>query len=396
MEAAKAVEREGMKREIRAVVIGFGGMGGKYAQILAEGRIDGMMLRGICCRNAAGQERIRRLYPQAAIYHDVEDTFAHQEDFDAVVIVTPHATHVEIARKAFAHGKHVICDKPAGIHTKEVGQLLAVKPDQVKFAMMFNTRALPAFQKAKELLDAGTLGSITRAVWICNNWFRSPAYHHSAPWRSSWCGEHGGLLINQCQHYLDIWQWLLGMPDTVDADIDFGKYNDFLVDDSVDLRLCCAGSPAFRGSFLSASGEHPGVNRLEIWGTRGQLAIHDGTTLTMDRNLVDIDTFNQENTEIYGMPRHQKEAVPLPEARNSYEVMFQNFSDHIRTGAALTAPGEQGLNSLLLANAAYLSAWTGEKVALPLDEDRYIQLLEQAVEREQGRKPGGTDRKSVV
>lgn len=109
------------------MVIGFGGMGSKYVEILAGGQIRGMVLQGVCCRNDAGQQKIRELYPQAAVYRDVEDTFAHAKDFDAVVIVTPHDTHVEIGVKAFAHGKHVICDKPAGVSTREVREFLAAK-----------------------------------------------------------------------------------------------------------------------------------------------------------------------------------------------------------------------------------------------------------------------------
>ena len=363
--------------EMRTVVIGFGGMGSKYAGILADGQVEGMCLRGVCCRNTAGQEKIRALYPQVAIYQSVEDTFAHAEDFDAVVIVTPHATHVEIGKLAFAHGKHVLCDKPAGVNTKEVRELLAAKPEAVAFAMMFNNRTAPVFKRAKELLNAGALGRVTRALWVCNNWFRSPAYHHSAPWRSTWDGEHGGLLINQCQHDLDLWQWLLGMPDVVDADIDFGKYNDFSVDDSVDLRFLYGTS--MRGSFISASGENPGVDRFEIWGTGGKLTVESGKTLTLDRNLVDIDTFNRENTEIYAQPEHDLQILEAGTEPQPYVVMLQNFSDHVRKGTPLTAPGSEGLNSLMLANAAYLSAWTGEKIRLPLDDERYVKLLQEKI-----------------
>ena len=89
-------------KEIRTVIIGFGGMGKKYAKIIAEGQAPGLTLQGICCRNQPGQQEIRTHYPQTALYLDVEDTFSHQEDFDAVVIATPHSTHVEIGKKAFS------------------------------------------------------------------------------------------------------------------------------------------------------------------------------------------------------------------------------------------------------------------------------------------------------
>lgn len=361
-------------KQIRTVVIGYGGMGSKYADMLYQGQIEGMVLQGVCCRNAAGQQRLREEYPQVVIYQDVEDTFAHADAFDAAVIVTPHTSHVEIGKKAFAHGKHVLCDKPAGISTKEVREFLAAKREDTAFGMMFNTRMEPAFLKAKELLDTGALGRVTRALWMCNSWFRSPVYHKSASWRSSWSGECGGLLINQCQHYLDIWQWLFGMPDVIDADIDFGKYNDFAVDDSVDLRFLYKKN-GLRGSFQSASGENPGVNRLEIWGTRGMMTITNEKVLTLDQNETDIDTFNQVNDQKFAQPAHHAEILVQTPPGKQYIKMFQNFSDHIRRGTPLIADGQDGLNSMILANGAYLSAWTGEKVVLPMDDERYARML---------------------
>lgn len=378
--------------QIRMVVIGFGGMGSKYAQMIAGGEIEGLTLQGICCRNQEGQERIRELYPDAAIYKSVDDTFAHADDFDAVLIVTPHMTHVEIGKAAFAHGKHVLCDKPAGISTAEVREFVNARREDTVFAMMFNNRVEPAFQKAKAMLDAGELGRITRVIWTCNNWFRSHYYHQSAPWRSSWRTEAGGLLINQTQHFLDIWQWLFGMPDVIDADMDFGKYNDFSVDDGADIRLIYykeAGVnalgeerkfPGLRGSILSASGEHPGVNRLEIWGTRGCLTVTGGKVLTFDKNVVDIDTFNQENREIFAQPEHEKAVLMDNISIDQYPVMLQNFSDNIRRGTPLVATGKDGLNAIMLTNAAYLSGWTGEKVALPFDDARYMELLNEKMQ----------------
>ena len=187
--------------------------------------------------------------------------------------------------------------------------------------------------------------------------------------------------MNQCQHYLDMWQWLFGMPDAVDADIDFGKYNDFAVDDSVDLRLYYGsrkdGRPPFRGSLISSSGEHPGSNRLEIWGTCGKLTVEGGKTVLWDKNDVDTDTFNRENRVIFGQPSHHEEVVALEPEEDAYVTMFRNFSDHLRKGTPLIAPGEEGIGGLLLANASYLSAWTGERVKFPLDEKRYGELLEE-------------------
>lgn len=360
--------------KIRAVVIGFGGMGRQYAAIIRDGQIEGMTLAGICCRNETGRALIAAEYPGVAVYQDVDDTLAHEKEFDAVIIVTPHSTHVEIGKKAFAAGKHVLCDKPAGVSVKEVEGLLdAWNKAGTAFAMMFNCRVAPSFARAKEMVDNGSLGTITRAVWVCNNWFRTPCYHKSAPWRSSWEGEHGGLLINQCQHYLDLWQWILGMPDQVDASIDFGKYNDFDVDDSVDIRFLYKNG--LRGSFISASGENPGVNRLEIWGTKGLLTVEGNEKLIFNENVMETTQFQKENKEIYGTLEYTSKEMQFRQEDNVYRQMLQNFADHLRFGTALTADGEEGLKSVELANASYLSAWTGKKLTLPVDAEMYEWIL---------------------
>ncbi len=68
-------------------------------------------------------------------------------------------------------------------------------------------------------------------------YFRTEFYHASGTWRSSWAGEGGGLLINQGQHILDLWQYLFGMPESVFAEIPFGKYNHFDVDDEATIVM---------------------------------------------------------------------------------------------------------------------------------------------------------------
>lgn len=368
---------------VRAVVIGFGGMGSKYVEMLHEKQVKGMVLAGVCCRNAPGQKVIREKYPEAAVYESVESVFARGEDFDAVVIVTPHNTHVEIGCLAAEAGKHILMDKPAGVSTKEVKHLMEeVEKSGVSFGMIFNTRMKGAFLAAKEFLEHKRLGKITRAVWVCNTWYRSPAYHHSAPWRSTWRGEHGGLLINQCQHFMDIWQWLFGMPDQVYASIDYGKYNDFSVDDCFDLQFFYKNG--MRGTFLSASGEHPGTNRLEIWGEKGKLTILEGERLLFDENLVSTDQFARTNEVIYGKPDHrQRELLAQDNTGLEYRMIFQKFADHVLSGRELAADGQDGLNTLMMAGGAYLSSWLEQRVDYPIDDDLYMKFLEEKIREEE-------------
>ena len=369
--------------KIRAAVVGFGGMGRQYVQMLDNGEIDDMVLAGVCCRNEKGQNEIRTAYPGVSVYPNVEAMFGCKDEFDAAVVVTPHATHVEIGKMAAAAGKHILLDKPAGISTKEVKELLvAAERAGVSLGMIFNTRMNRVFFRAKEMIERGELGRLNRAVWISNIWFRTPAYHNSASWRSTWAGEHGGLLINQSQHFLDVWQWLFGMPDHVLATVECGKYSDITVDDSMDVQFFYDNG--LHGTFIASSGEYPGVNRLEIWGTKGRLCIEDSSQILFDENVVPTDEFSSRNQEIYGMPEHHAREKRGAEG---YQKIFRNFTDHLRYGEPLLATGEDGLRGVMIANGAYLSSWLKKKVDFPIDDERYAAMLEEkaAEERRAGK-----------
>ena len=369
-------------KTVRAVIIGYGGMGKKYAQMLAAGEVSGMTLAGICCRNRQGQEEIRNQYPEAGIYEDADAVFAAKDEFDAVVIVTPHDTHVPFGLMAAKAGKHILMDKPLGISAKEGAVLVTEsKKSGISLAMIFNTRMKGGFLSAGALIKSGGLGNITRAVWVCNTWYRTPAYHDSAPWRSTWSGEHGGLLINQCQHYLDIWQWLFGMPAEVYASIDYGKYNPITVDDSFDLQFFYKNG--FRGTLISSTGDNPGTNRLEIWGTKGRLTITDGEELIFDENVISTDEFASINQDPFGKLSHLRKSLPAENHNGEeYRMIFQNFTNHLLNGEALMTPGEDGIRTLMMANGAYLSSWLEKKVSYPYDEDLYEKLLAQHAEDE--------------
>ena len=373
--------------KIRAAVVGFGGMGRQYVQMLDNGEIDDMVLAGVCCRNEKGQNEIRTAYPGVSVYPNVEAKFGCKDEFDAAVVVTPHATHVEIGKMAAAAGKHILLDKPAGISTKEVKELLvAAERAGVSLGMIFNTRMNRVFFRAKEMIERGELGRLNRAVWISNIWFRTPAYHNSASWRSTWAGEHGGLLINQSQHFLDVWQWLFGMPDHVLATVECGKYSDITVDDSMDVQFFYDNG--LHGTFIASSGEYPGVNRLEIWGTKGRLCIEDSSQILFDENVVPTDEFSSRNQEIYGMPEHHAREITVEKrGAEGYQKIFRNFTDHLRYGEPLLATGEDGLRGVMIANGAYLSSWLKKKVDFPIDDERYAAMLEEkaAEERRAGK-----------
>lgn len=358
---------------MRVGLIGFGSMGRIYAQMIGAGMIQNMKLTGVCCRNSEGRQLLAEKFPGVAVYSDADDMAAHQEEFDAVLIATPHTSHIPIGFQFAKLGKHILMDKPAGIVAGEVGALARYCDDQgLAFSMIFHNRQIPAFKALKEKLTSGMLGTLHRAVWVCNDWYRSPAYHRSAGWRSSWAGECGGMMVNQNPHYLDIWNWLFGLPDKVYASMEFGRYNDFLVDDAIDLQLHYDNG--FHGTFISATGEAPGINRLEIWGSKGRLTL-EGNRITFAENEMDTETFGKENKQPFGRIPSVLHEEELEGPGNPYAAVFQNFADHICGGIPLFTTGWDGFRQVQLANAVYVSGWCEKKVRVPVKDAEFVDGL---------------------
>jgi predicted dehydrogenase len=280
-------------------------------------------------------------------------------------------------------GLHLMMEKPLAATKLDAEKLLAVpRQDGQVFAIMMNLRTHPHYQRIKAWLEAGLLGDLQRVQWTITNWFRPEAYYSLSDWRATWKGEGGGVLINQALHNLDVLQWLCGMPVRVRAHCQFGREHNIEVEDQVAAYWEYAEGAT--GVFTTSTGEAPGVNRLEIAGTRA-LVVLENEVLQFRRNEVDIREYSRTTDNAFGMPSVKVEEYPMTEANPSHAGVLSNFVEAILEGAPLLAEASEGLKSVELANAMVYSQWTNGDVSLPLDAAAYEAALEQAIARSQPR-----------
>lgn len=373
-----------MEQKVRMALIGVGVMGKKYAEMLCDGAVEKMCLTAVVCRRPQMQEWARALKGAPEVYASTEELFAHPEMYDAVLIVTPHKTHPALARQAFALKKHVLCDKPAGA---TIAQAVQMQEDAAAagkaYGMMFHQRLYPKYQKLKEILSAGELGTLSRMMLVNSRYFRTAHYHASGSWRSSWNGEGGGALINQGQHILDIWQWLFGMPEKLYADIPFGKYNDFQVDDEATLQMRYPNNVT--AVFMLTTGEAVWQERFEITGTKGKILLEDDTLHIWRYGKDSSEYMRTESVNSRENMTVQEEIIEFGKAEEPYPQMLENFAESVLSGdyEQLVAPGADAVNPLMLTNAAYYAAWTGEPVMLPLKPEVYEAEFEKRCAMEQ-------------
>ena len=293
---------------------------------------------------------------------------------EAILIAVPHYDHPVFAIEGFKAGLHVMCEKPAGVYTLQVREMMAEadKHPELKFGMMFNQRTNCVYRKMKEIIDSGELGEIRRTNWIITDWYRPQAYYDSGDWRATWSGEGGGVLLNQCPHNLDLWQWICGMPVTVDSKMRFGRLHDVEIEDEVTTYVEYANGAT--GTFITTTGEAPGANRFEVVCDGGTL-VCEGNKLILKKLEMRESEFTKVNKVAFASPKCTISTVETDGLNPQHRGIRDAFAAAILRDEPLIADGREGINGLMLSNAMHLSAWTGKTVELPFDEQLFKDLL---------------------
>lgn len=365
--------------QVRYVVIGAGNMGTSEVDWIGTGHIKNAVLAGVCDCDPVKLTRVKEKYGDSIKYFkSTQELFEAEDVYDAILVATPHYDHPTIAIEGFKKGLHVLVEKPAGVYTKKVREMneVAAASDQV-FGIMYNQRTNPLYKKVKSLIQEGELGEIRRINWLITSWYRPQSYYDSGTWRATWSGEGGGVLINQCPHQLDLWQWMSGMmPRRIRAFAAYGKMHDIEVED--DVTAYAEYENGATAVFITTTGEAPGTNRLEIAGDNGKVVVENGK-LEFYRNRISEREFNKAYKGGFGSPECWKIDIPVHGVETGHTGIIQNFTNAILRGEKLIAPGEEGIKGLSISNAIHLSSWLDDWVELPIDEELYYEKLQEKI-----------------
>ena len=358
--------------KVRIGIIGIGNMGTAHAINIIQGSCPECELTAVADISPARRAWALENLPMAKVFDSAEGLI-DSGCADAIIIAVPHYYHPPYAIAGFRKGLHVMSEKPAGVYTKQVREMNeeAAKAGVV-FGMMFNQRTNHVFRKMRELVQGGQYGEIRRVNWLITNWYRPQAYYDSGAWRATWSGEGGGVLLNQCPHNLDLWQWICGMPAKISAKMKFGKWHDIEVED--DVTIFAEYPNGATGTFITSTGDVPGDNRFEVTMDGATILVeHDQITVTeLD---VPEPVFTKENKEVFRAPGFRT-FTPETDGKNEQHIgVLNRFAAAILHGTPLVARGEEGINGLTISNAAHLSAWLDREITLPIDEDLFYEEL---------------------
>lgn len=362
---------------LRLGIAGIGVIATDYISLLATEQVMGVRITALCSRSKENMDRAVSAFALADVKMFVEyGEMLKSGLIDGVLICTPHPQHPAMVLQALEANLHVLVEKPVGLFADELAQsvqLLRQKPELV-CGVLYNRRMSQVYQKAHAMVKAGAIGSLKRVTWVITNLYRTNAYYRSSPWRGSWQSEGGGLLMTQASHQLDLLQWICGMPTQVFA-VCRTSERDIQVENEATLFLRFGENGV--GQFIASAHECPGSNRLELCGSRGKITISDDSTMEYYRLESDEREFAEENRELFGTVPYDSERFTFGDSDNKVQqaATLQNFVDAVVDGGEISCSLGEGLNSLTVIQAAYLSSWTGVEISIPFDYELFKEKL---------------------
>jgi UDP-N-acetyl-2-amino-2-deoxyglucuronate dehydrogenase len=343
-----------LDRKVRVAVVGCGRISANHFGSI-EKHADDLELVAVCDTDPAALASHSDRFGVPG-YADIDDMLTAEKP-DIAILCTPSGTHPEQTVIAARHGVHVVTEKPMA--TRWHDGLRMVKACDEAGVMLFvvkQNRRNSTLQLLKRAVEERRFGKI-HLVHLNVFWTRPQSYYDQAKWRGTWEFD-GGAFMNQASHYVDLFDWLIGPVDKVQAMMSTTR--DIEVEDTGVLNVRWRNGALGSMSVTMLTYPQNLEGSITILGDKGTARI--GGVAVNDIQIWDfaeakpydaeIRAANYETTSVYGF---------------GHPLYYKNVVDVMRGRADPETDGREGLKSLELLIAAYLSARDGKTVSLPLD-----------------------------
>jgi UDP-N-acetyl-2-amino-2-deoxyglucuronate dehydrogenase len=342
-------------RKIRFALVGCGRISTNHINAI-KSHFDRCELVDVCDVNTNALKRAIEV--TGARGHSDLSNLLKLTDADCIVLTTPSGLHSKQTIEIAASGRHVMTEKPMATRWKDGLRMVeACDTAGVKLFVVKQNRRNATLQLLKKAVDKGRFGKIY-SVALNVFWTRPQEYYDSAKWRGTWEFD-GGAFMNQASHYIDLLDWIIGPVESVMA------YTGTL---ARDIEVEDTGVAAIRwrngamGTLNVTMLTYPknlegSITVLGEKGTAriGGVAVNDIQAWEFSEPHDDDKKFRDasyETTSVYGF---------------GHPLYYDNIINTLRGEMEAETDGREGLKSLELLIAMYLSARDGKRVALPLE-----------------------------
>jgi len=334
-----------MKSKLNVGIIGAGFIGDVHG--VAINKIPGLNISGVCRTNKTELEKMAVKF-QANAYEDYKSLLADQ-NIDIVVIATPHYLHTEIATEATRLNKHIMLEKPMALTLKECDKIInAAAEAQVKLNVGFCQRFARAYQKTKEIIDSGEIGSLVYGVSTMSKFWMED---NRRPWHLD-RKTGGGMWLTAGIHCLDRLTWIMGSPITTVSGKFFTCFHNQKADDGGMVFVRFANGTC--GSVVS-TGYQDGAPKylMELTGTKGMISVdHTGVSVGKNGKWQLVENYSNESWMVY-----------------AFEKQWHEFLFSILNNTMPPVSGTYAREIMEAAFAAEVSSHLNKEVSLPLDKE---------------------------
>jgi predicted dehydrogenase len=296
----------------------------------------------------------------ANVYSSV-DELIEKEEFDAASICLPPFEHASSAIKLLNHGKHVLVEKPMATSVEECDRMIeAAERNNRLLGIVSQNRFRTPVMRLKKLMEDKVAGKVLYGL-VESLWWRGSNYY-DLWWRGTWEKEGGGCTINHAVHHIDMFLWMMGMPQAVKAITANLNHSNSEVEDFSTAVLFYENNVI--GQITASLIHHGEEQRLLFQCEDASLSMPWKVCSYRQRE----NGFPEENHET--ADKIQKLFDSLPEVKHQgHDGQIDNFLNAIEGKEKLIVDGVQGRNTVMLITAIYLSAHLDTTIKLPLTSD---------------------------
>jgi len=342
-------------RRIRVALVGAGRIAQKHFEAFEEHR-EHAELVAVCDTNS---KALAAAVDQTGVSgFETLDEMLAGSDADLVVLATPSGLHADQGIAVAQAGRHVVTEKPMATRWLDGKRLVAACDKAgVHLFVVKQNRCNPTVRLLKRALEKKRFGRV-HMVHVNVFWTRPQEYYDSAAWRGTWEYD-GGAIMNQASHYVDLLEWLIGPVQTVHA-MTGTLARDIQVEDTgvVNIRWRSGALGSLSVTMLTYPKNLEGS--ITVIGESGTVRLGGVALNEIDHwEFAEADSdddrvreANYQTGSVYGL---------------GHPLYFDNVFKTLRGEAEPDTDGREGLRSLELLVATYLSARDGQAVSLPLD-----------------------------
>jgi UDP-N-acetyl-2-amino-2-deoxyglucuronate dehydrogenase len=361
-----------MSDQLKTAVVGVGKVTDLHAGALA--RLKESRFSAVCGRDRDKTGQYAEKYGIKA-YTDVTEMVS-REKIDVVIVCTPHPNHREPTIAALEAGAHVLIEKPLASSLEDCDAMIgAAEKLGRKIGVVSQRRWYRPVHRVREAIDAGKIGKPVFGTVNMLGW-RDEAYYESDPWRGTWKGEGGGVLVNQAPHQLDLLQWFMGEIDEL-----YGLWSNLNhpyieVEDTANAILKFKNGAL--ANIIVSNSQKPGIfGKVHVHGdngasvgvqTDGGAMFVAGMSSILEPPVNDLWTVPGEEPLL---PRWVKEDAEffnsLPDAADYFhERNVEDFLSAVLENRDPLITGKEGRVTVEIFTAIYRSTRDGSPVKWPL------------------------------